>query len=283
MFRLFSAAPLILDGEARRDPRTASSPNIDQRLLCRGDRSTGIVVKSVHGRQFRWNGIRLRIGRHHHTPLIIPPAVIVEQQPSGLREKQDAAEHVPFTDISDEFRLARLVTNRDPKVMILKTLIGHHAWLGAREHKDPGFSIEADFVLRKDDAALRAVQQDARQHAFPRPAIADDTGGIQSIDGSMLITAHVPKRDTVYGSTGNPLQIQRPAPAVKDGYLIPPRPEKAHGPFANEDLVFVDAGADVDLIVFPRTRQCHAGIWIVSLIPGIHDQCSSAEGIMRYR
>ena len=103
-----------------------SSSDIYQRLLRRRHRSTWVVEQPIHGLQFRLNRIRLGIRRHHHTPLVILPADIVEQQRTGLREQEYAAEHVLFTQVSDEFRLGRRITDRDAKVIVVKTLIGHH-------------------------------------------------------------------------------------------------------------------------------------------------------------
>src|SRR3989454_12447409 len=87
---------------------------------------------------------------------------------------------------------------------------------GSGEHKDAGLAVVADLIVDYGGPAVGPVHDDPRQDAFGRATRADGAGGVQDVDGGVLIAADVAKGDPHYASARDGLEIQRPATPAAD-------------------------------------------------------------------
>lgn len=141
--------------------------------------------------------------------MLIIAADVVDQQSLSMMKEQHTAEHIGLTVVADDFRMAAWIANRNSEVVILDATIVRHSRTRAREHENARFTVATDFIVAKCRLTLRAIQYDAGKNAFHRPALRNEAAGIQDVDGRMLITADIPKRDAGDPSAGYALQIQR--------------------------------------------------------------------------
>lgn len=141
----------------------------------------------------------MRIGGHEETPVLIVATHIIDDQPFGVLEQENAAQHVFFTQISHQFRTTALIPDRDAKVVILNTAIVGHSRLSTRKDENARLPIPTHFVVGECDPTFGSIQHDSRQDSFHRSTLGDDACGIEYVEDRMLIAPDIAERDA-----GNP-------------------------------------------------------------------------------
>ena len=122
------------------------------------------------------------VGCQEDAPVLIVPTHIVHNQPFGVLEHEDAAEHVVFTQIPHQFRTAARISDRNAKMVILDTAIIRHSRLSTGKHENARFPIAAHFVVGEGDPTFGSIQHHARQNPFHRSALCDDACGIEYVE-----------------------------------------------------------------------------------------------------
>lgn len=99
----------------------------------------------------------MRIWGHEDTPVLIVPTDIIDDQPLGVLEQENAAQHVVFTYIPYEFRTTARIPDRDAKMVILNTAIIGHSRLSTGKHENARLPIAAHFVVGECDSTFGSV------------------------------------------------------------------------------------------------------------------------------
>ncbi len=68
--------------------------------------------------------------------MLIVPTDIIDNQPFGVVEQENAAQHVFFTQIPHQFRTTARITDRDAEMVIPDTAIIGHSRLSTREDEN---------------------------------------------------------------------------------------------------------------------------------------------------
>ena len=138
----------------------------------------------------------MSIGRNYEPPVLIPAAKIIRQERPTMVKQQHSAQHIALALIADKVRTGLRIPNCDTKMVIVETPIVRNPGLRSGEHKNPRLSITTDFIAGKCRPTFRAIQHHTGQNPFHRAAFGNHAGGVQDIDGRMLIASHIAERDT---------------------------------------------------------------------------------------
>ena len=92
---------------------------------------------------------RVAVRSYYHPPVLIRDAGIVDEKPFRVVEKENPAQHILSTPVSDEFRVAPRIPYRDTEMVVCPADIIGDPRLGPGKHKNPRFAVAADFILNK--------------------------------------------------------------------------------------------------------------------------------------
>jgi len=121
---------------------------------------------------------------------------IVENERLRLRKKEKPTQHIVSTDVVDDIWARVFVTGSYAKVMIPKAIIPPQIGLSSGKRKNSRLPVITNFIAMQRWSTVWSVNNYPGQEAFRRPTLGNGAGRIQNIQGRMLITADIAKRDT---------------------------------------------------------------------------------------
>ena len=99
-------------------------------------------------------------------------------------------------NIFDEIRLASIISNGEPKVMVVKAYILSEIGSGSSKGKNSGLPIVANFIITKSRFAFWAIDYHSRQNTLCCSALRNTACGIENIHSRMLVAANIAKGNT---------------------------------------------------------------------------------------
>ena len=89
------------------------------------------------------------VGSHHHPPVLILVARIVDEERLRVMKEENSAQHILPAPIPDELRVAPGVPHRNTEMVVASADIIGDPRLCPGKYKNARFAVATDFVLDK--------------------------------------------------------------------------------------------------------------------------------------
>ena len=223
----------------------------------------------------------MAVGSHHHPPVLIIAARIVDKERFRVMKEENPAQHILLAPVSDELRVAARIPHRDTEMVIAFADIVGDPRLCPGKHKNPRFAITTDFVLGKCRPRLWAINHYTGQNALRGAAPCHSTRGVEQIHRGILIASDIAKRDAGDATAWDLLEIEGSPTTGKYLDLISTGSYQLNRSPRDKDFVFIDPGANKYLVMLSGIEQCRTGSWVRVTVVRVDDQGLSAEWIRR--
>ena len=91
----------------------------------------------------------MAVRRHHHPPMLIFAAGIVDEEPFRVMKEENPTQHIFSALVSDKLRMASRIPHRNTEMVVAPADIIGDPWLCPGKYENPRFAVATDFVLSK--------------------------------------------------------------------------------------------------------------------------------------
>ena len=135
------------------------------------------------------------VGSHHHPPVLILAARIVDEERFRVMKEENPAQHILPAPVPDKFRMAPRIPHRNTEMVVAAADIIGDPRLCPRKHKNSRLPITTDFVLDKCRPRLRSINHHSGENTLHGAALGYGTRRIEKIHCGILIASDVSKGD----------------------------------------------------------------------------------------